>query len=107
MSPINSIFLKKFKKSTRGPHFYRSRGVEITDQGSPLHVKARSEELLGQQSFAIKNQLGSLEHNVPMDNFLPFAGDLWHTGAYNTTIPCIKSTYPYVIKEPVVGSLRF
>ena len=50
-----------------------------------LDVEVRSEELLHQLSYAIKNKLGhpkALERNIPIGgHFLPYAGSLWHEGA--------------------------
>merc|ERR1719189_1088759 len=59
-----------------------------------LHVEDCSEELLRQQSYAIKNQLGHWGVFC-----LPLAGSLWHKGAYNRTFPCMEANYPCAIKN--------
>ena len=67
-----------------------------------------------QLSYAIKNTLVASKapkRNSPIGGyFLPYAGSLWHKGAY--TFPCMEATYPLCHKEPArskqrpVGSLR-
>ena len=39
-------------------------------------------------------------------SFLPYAGSLWHKGAYNRTFPCMEATYPLYHKEPARSKQR-
>ena len=82
--------------------------IKSSSTGRVVHLDVEdcSEELLRQQSYAIKNHIG---HPKPPTRVfcLLLAGSLWHKGAYNRTFPCMEANYPYDIKraskKPLVG----
>ena len=57
-----------------------------------LDVEVRSEELLAPALLCHKERARASK--------APYAGSLWHKGAYNRTFPCMEATYPLCHKEP-------
>ena len=71
-----------------------------------LDVEVRSEELLAPALLCHKEPARASK--APIEGyFLPYAGSLWHKGAYNRTFPCREATYPLCHKEPARSKFAF
>ena len=99
-----TTFPRRFVTSHHGrsagqsPNWSPAWSPRDSAQGRVVHLDVEdcSEELLRQQPYAIKNQLGHLKL---LTRGLLLAGSLWHKGAYNRTFPCMEANYSYVIKN--------